>query len=260
MGKKQRIVIAALLIVLLGGVAWWLLRPSEPSYQGKSLSAWLGDYLLPNAGASDADDAVRHIGTNAIPTLLRMLRAKDSPLKTKSIKLLGRQNLLKIKITPANFKNFEARLAFRALGESASNAVPELLQIYAEKISLDSQCQTIGALGDIGPAAKSAIPTLLGALNATNEMFVRHYSVLALGKIHSEPELVVPELVKLLHGSDPVLRRYDAEALGEFGTNAKSAIPDLTIMLNDGYSHARYMATNALKQIDPEAAAKAGVK
>ena len=38
MGKKRRILIAALLVVLLGGFAWSLLRPSEPSYQGKSLS------------------------------------------------------------------------------------------------------------------------------------------------------------------------------------------------------------------------------
>ncbi|HXD01004.1 MAG TPA: HEAT repeat domain-containing protein [Verrucomicrobiae bacterium] len=206
------------------------------------------------------DDALRHIGTNAIPTLLQMLRAKDSPLKTKFIELLGRETSARIKITPAVDKDYEARVAFQALGADASNAVPLLLQIYAEKISLDSQCQTIGALGGIGPAAKSAIPTLLRALNPTNEMEVRHHSVLALGKIHSEPASVVPELVKLLHDSDAQLRRYDAEALGEFGTNAKSAIPDLTIMLNDGYSHARYMATNALKQIDPEAAAKAGIK
>ena len=55
-------------------------------------------------------------------------------------------------------------------------------------------------------------------------------------------------------------RLMAAEALGKFGVEAKVVAPVLLQMLNDPESSVRREATNALKTIDPEAAAKAGVK
>jgi len=49
-------------------------------------------------------------------------------------------------------------------------------------------------------------------------------------------------------------------SLGDFGTNAQQAVPALISLLNDKQVLVRENATNALKRIDPEAAAKAGVK
>jgi hypothetical protein len=47
-------------------------RPHEPSYQGKPLRAWLDEASKygRNYEASEAADAVRNIGTNAIPDLV----------------------------------------------------------------------------------------------------------------------------------------------------------------------------------------------
>jgi HEAT repeat protein len=259
MGKKRRILVAALLVVLLGGFAWWLLHPNEPFYNGKPLSVWLDIYGLSGTYEPGRDEALRHIGTNAIPTLLQMLRAKDSPLKTKCIQFLNSQHLVRIKILPASLKNNEAFFAFAVLRADAKNAVPDLTQIYDEKISLESQISTAVSIGAIGPDAKSAIPSLLRGLTSTNER-VRYSAIFALGEIHGEPETVVPELVKFLHDSNPSVSKSAVEALGKYGTNAELAVPDLTVMLNDRNPEIRVPATNALKHIDPEAAAKAGVK
>jgi hypothetical protein len=262
MGKKRRILIAALLVCLLGGFACWLLRPREPSYQGKSSSVWLEDYSPPSQGTFEADEALRHIGTNAIATLLQMLRATDSPLKIKCLNVLARQHLVEIKPALAWEKDYEACLGFRALGESASNAMPELLQIYAEKISPASQCQTAGAIGRIGPAATAAIPSLLQGLKSTNNP-VRWNTVRALGWIHGQPETVVPALMEHLQDSNLDICGTSAEALGAFGTNARVAIPILVQKINAPGWRSPYMrnsVANALKQIDPDAAAKAGVK
>jgi hypothetical protein len=261
MGKKRRILLAALLVALLCGFGWWLLRPNEPSYKGKSLSAWLNAYGYDGigSGSRDADKAVRQVGTNAIPPLLQMLRASDSPLIARCIELLDRQNLVSFRITPAPEKNFEAYNAFQALGPLASNAVPGLIEIYGANISQSSQALAAGSLGEIGPPAKPAIPALLKGLKTTNDL-VRLYTVAALNGIHSEPESVVPELVRLLRDSDAEVRMLAAAALGNFGTNAESAVPDLIVMLNDGNGPTREMTTNALKQIDPTAAARAGIK
>jgi hypothetical protein len=259
MGKKRRILLAAMLVILLVGFAWWLLRPREPSYQGKSLSAWLAHSTVYGLDSPDAIEAVRQIGTNAIPTLIRMLRANDSPLRTKSIELLDRQDLVRVKIIRARDENYQAFLGFDSLGLDGKIALPELIEIYDEGISTDSQSYAARSIGSIGPGAKSAIPSLLKGLKTTNDS-VCWPTALALGSIHCEPELVVPELVRLLQHSNPVVRSFDIIALGNFGTNARSAIPDLTLMLSDQDANIRVAATNSLKQIDSEAAAKAGVK
>jgi HEAT repeat protein len=258
MGKPGlRIAFAVLIIAILAACLWLALSPREPSYKGKSLSVWLEPYRPEYSGdTSDADEAVRHTGTNAIPTLMRLLRARDSVSKTRMIGILGR---LKIHITPARDKNIEADNAFVILGPDAVPAVPELVQLYDENISADSQTLSAGVLGRIGPSAAAAIPSLVRGLANTNDQ-ARWNAVWALGQIHGEPQLVVPELVKLSRHSNPKDRRYLAEALGNFGTNAKSAVPDLVGWLNDPSRPTRIRATNALLQIDPEDAAKAGVK
>jgi hypothetical protein len=48
--------------------------------------------------------------------------------------------------------------------------------------------------------------------------------------------------------------------LGEFGKDAKPAIPAVTALLRDTNPIIRNLATNALLRIDPQAAARAGVK
>jgi HEAT repeat protein len=50
------------------------------------------------------------------------------------------------------------------------------------------------------------------------------------------------------------------ESLVEFGAQAKPAVPTLIGLLTDSEAYIRHDASNALKEIDPDAAAKAGVK
>ena len=43
MRNKRRILVTVLLVVVLGGLAWEVLLPREPVYQGRPLRAWLHD-------------------------------------------------------------------------------------------------------------------------------------------------------------------------------------------------------------------------
>ena len=192
--ERRNLLLAGLVAVaIMGGLAWLIVRshePPEPVYQGKRLSEW----LLPRTdGTFDpgAKQAVHKIGTNAIPTLLRMLRARDSKLKLKLVGLAQKQRLIKINFVSADIRNYEAGWGFEILGSIASNAVPALIQIYAENISETSQTATIGAIGFIGPAAAAAVPVLLRTAANTNAP-VRDSAVWALGQLHAEPELAVP--------------------------------------------------------------------
>jgi HEAT repeat protein len=266
MRKRVQFALAVLLVVLVGVIAWQIPKVREPLYQGKSLSVWLEGYIPnPDTAFSDeerrqrTDAAVRELGTNAIPTLLRMLRAKDAAWKLTLMRLVGKQRLFRIGFTPAAGLNFAAGMAFVRLQESASNSVPALIKIYDEDRSDYSRNAVVIALGAIGPAAPGAVPCLLRA--ATNSEFsIRNSAVFALGRVHAHPELAVPLLIRALRDSDIRIRFAAVSSLRQFGADAKPAFPAVLEWLKDEDKSTRLLAAQALKVIDPEAAAKAGVK
>jgi hypothetical protein len=63
-----------------------------------------------------------------------------------------------------------------------------------------------------------------------------------------------------LEDAETYVRANSAEALGVFGTNAQSAVPRLWELKDATNQLERYCVQKALKQIDPEAAAKASIQ
>ena len=210
MGTKRRILLLALLLCvlgLLGALAWVVFRPREPRYEGKPLSQWLealsplpmatGPVKPANAGPNlsmvnsirsavgppsaealamtAADKALHHFGSNAIPFLVWMLRAKDSALKLKLVEAAQRQQLVKINFEPASRRNMLACEALGRLGPEAASAVSALVGVYERSLA-SMQSRTVGhdypaeslaleippVFGKIGPAARSAIPACCG--------------------------------------------------------------------------------------------------
>src|SRR5882762_6938554 len=102
MRKRFRIAFAILAVVALAGSVRevWKPREPEPVFQGTPLSVWLTGLDEGSNGPRPdfraAREAVRQIGTNAIPALLRMFRAKDSALTLKLISLVAKQQIIKI--------------------------------------------------------------------------------------------------------------------------------------------------------------------
>jgi hypothetical protein len=226
---------------ILALIFWQAARTREPAYQGKSLSQWLQGYHLSAVGGPEdeiehaqreTDEAVRHIGTKAVPTLLRMLRAKDSDFKVKAMDLLSKQRLVRIEWTSAWELNYWASLAFQALGDSARPYVPVLVEIAEENISTNSRYCAIDSLTGLGPTAEAAVPALL-RWTTNADRHVRFGAINALGAIHAEPEKVVPVLTNALADPDPFVKRIAMKAMRDYGTNAKAAAPALLGLLND---------------------------
>src|SRR5581483_12103186 len=102
--KKRAAFMALFLAAVIGGFICLLMPPGEPAYQGKPLSWWLSRSLAPGGVIYDLKDpkviecrdAIRHIGTNAIPNLLRILRAKDSRFKLAVVDLVERQHYIHV--------------------------------------------------------------------------------------------------------------------------------------------------------------------
>jgi HEAT repeat protein len=203
------------------------------------------------------------VGTNAIPTLLWMLRQTDSPFKRKVTELVRKQHFIRIHSIPAEEINHAGYLAFRELGARAEAAVPGLIALLNDK-NPDVRYTAVFALRSLGQVAGDALPSLIKCLKDP-EFTVQSDAILGLGEIHQEPERVIPILVELLDKpQNPqhsvILRANAIWALVQFGAQAKPAVPVLRRFLNDGQEGIRWDLTNALKAIDPEAAAKAGVR
>jgi HEAT repeats len=276
MGRKRQILLVVLAVAMIGGLVWGLLRqpsePPEPVYQGKKLSVWLDGYWIEGHGLQEevapmeqakrvADEAVLQIGTNAVPTLLRMLNVTDSPLR-KLAYWTDEHDCYhhKFATESALAQNMRAAMAFRALGADAKGAVPKLIVMYNRNQREGSQELAALALGGIGPPASNAVPSLLRVLTNAGLSGVPYNSFRALGEIHSEPEKVIPVLVNYLKNPDVNVRRRAVQGLQAFGADARQAVPALTAALLDIDGYTRKAATNALKQIDPVAASKAGAK
>ncbi len=271
MRKTRRYLLVTLLIAAVSVASWLLLsQPGEPVYQGKSLTFWCDHCAAKSFLSSDqelqeqAGIAIRAIGTNAIPTLVRMLRAKDSKLNL--IELASKQHVINIELKTATDRHYEALMAFMCLGPEAKFAVPALIEIFNECHSdlyngaPGPRASIIADIfSNIGPAAADAVPQLVQFTTDTNYN-IRWSAVSALGEIHAKPDLAVPVLTKSLRDPIGVIRGKAAISLSAFGSDARSAVPELIKALADPYSDERADAASALKKIDPEAAAQAGIK
>src|SRR2546426_9761252 len=90
--------------------------------------------------------------------------------------------------------------------------------------------EALEALEKLGPSAKDAVPTLIGAINSgDSESRIAVMAVLlAIGVENASAS--IPHLIEALSPAvtaDARTRRAAAEVLGKFGSAARSAIPAL---------------------------------
>ncbi len=157
--------------------------------------------------------------------------------------------------------------ALGKIGPDARDAVPVLIP-WLDDSELAARFVATEVLGNIGPPASNAAPALIRHLNDTNQ-FARVRVRLALGKLRAQPDLVVPLLLQEMQG-DFQRGRFTPglyEALGAYGIQAQAAVPFLLDLAKTNPARRDpYFITpgeairNALQQIDPAAAAKAGIK
>src|SRR4029079_8687261 len=117
-------VTALLLAGVVGSLLWRTSGPREPVFEGRRLTSWLDHHVASSAasppyhspGWKKADEAIRHVGTNAIPTLLKMIRAKDRPpFVIKLMEMARRRGWTRTEYRYALPRHEEAEYAFSML-------------------------------------------------------------------------------------------------------------------------------------------------
>lgn len=263
MRKRVWVALAVCLVAVAGVICWQIARLRQPVYQGKTLLEWL--WLHAGTPAfSDEDraahqaavNAVRHIGTNGLPTLLAWAGMKDSPFKKKVLKLMGEEARSKLGVCTANDYRAAASYAFGMLQSMAKPAVPDLVKLLQDP-EPDVRSGAASCLGRIGPAAEEAVPALVKSLDdpeAQNNAFA------ALRCMGAKSDVVLPVLISYLSYTNLGQQGWALAHLPELGPDAKAAVPKMVELLNSPDEYLRRGATNFLPKIDPEAAVKAGVK
>jgi HEAT repeat protein len=273
---RRRYFIGVLILLgVTGALILWEAWSPEPSCFGRGLSAWLRDLRHPSPLVQyRAQEAVRHMGSPAVPALQAALHAQDSPLKTNLVNLLQRQTLVRIPFTPARERRIRAALACVVLGPMARPAIPDLLEFSKESAfcanlaesalgqmgegAVGPLCVALtntdfnvrrvaaGALVSIGPRAKAAIPGLTNCLN-DEYASVRADAARALGRVGEASPGVVKLLVDAFGDLDRDVRCCAGVTVSGFG---QQAVPVLSARLNDPDATVRMGVTNALKEID----------
>jgi hypothetical protein len=161
------LVIALALTVLLLSVfiAWHV---GEPHYARKGLSQWLTELDVGGCGDLEgrarAVEAIRKIGTNALPRLTAMLCVHDSIGNQWAAQLAARQSFIRLRFRSARQTQTLAVQGYQALGEIGAVNLPRLIGIMNEDgSSVEVRACVALVLGNMGRAARPAIPTLTRA-------------------------------------------------------------------------------------------------
>ena len=158
----------------------------------------------------------------------------------------------------------ETKQAFQAMG---SNAIPSLLARLTyvdQKYGLwdyDASLEATGGFFLLGARALPALPSLEELINGDDEP-IALFALISCLNLGSN---AVPVVARGLTNYFPDVRSESLHYLTDgpltaFSDARRNAVPEIIKMLRDPEESNRMNATNALKEIDRNAAAKAGVK
>ncbi len=275
---------------------------SEPIYKGKPLSHWVqiltGPPTLsgPWSNISDipegyqAQEALQHIGSNAIPFLIKRLSPDESWTEgaVQAFRILGpvaRSAIPELAFMVTNqltdlserVRKQAARLGYgaiavnqadatqlpsggvmtigyyplAALGCIGTEALPTLLMILSNNV-VGIRLPTIAAISRMGTNATPSVPALIQCLNDPNENVARA-AIPILGVARTESGFAA--LTNLLQ-TQPGLRYETLEALANFGDRG---VPFLIAALSDKDFGTRFRASNKLIQVSPKTLTNAAV-
>lgn len=219
--------------------------------------------LKSRLGGYQKAEAIAPFGVDAVPILIDALQdAVDvfANRKTRANITREENHVLSNSITAA--------LSIERIGPDASAAVPSL---QAAAHVLPEPSRYFDALNAVGPAATAAYIDLL----KDDRKEIRRNAVKGIARLGTEALDAVPALIEALGDSDPspeprflgsyvTGQRYNpnygrappysvregaADALGEIGHGARSALPALTGLLDDPFTDVRKSAARAIAKI-----------
>ena len=140
--RKRRLILLLIGVVLLAVGLAVLVRPErEPEYGGKRLSEWVEMFTSNRSSGGDraAEEAIRHIGTNSLPYLLRWISYEPAAWRIRLYEALGKFLGGPNRLGPSGIFQDKKMLlavgaarAFGGLGSEANAATGEVRRVLVD--------------------------------------------------------------------------------------------------------------------------------
>jgi hypothetical protein len=247
----------------------WL---TEPAYKGQPLSHWVeilsgGGYsskfwpdISEIAGGAEAQEALEHIGPEAVPFLLKQIPDRGAMVAFRVLGPAARSAIPQLvamatnELAAASTSERPARglpaigwAPLTVLGWIGPDALPELSMFLTNYHEPGLRFGTLQAIGTMGAKAVPAVPALLPCVNDENEMVARE-AIGVLGRLGGGQQPVFEALTNLLQGR-PALRGETLEALVSFGDEA---FPVILKGLQGANLGTHYIVGNTFIRASPE--------
>jgi hypothetical protein len=260
---RTKLLLKLLVAVVALGLVFLALRPREPAYHGKRLSAWIEDLSEPQRDMETLADVklrwqeltnvVRAIGTEALPPAVAWIR--DKPRESLYDEIQYRiENAFRARIHLPERKDRScyAIWVFQILGPEAKPVIPDLAELA---LSEHTCYEAARCLSMIGPVAVPAVSNAVA--NGTGR--VRLAAIDALGEIGHSAAPTASLLRQIIRTNDQ--STWEAlRTLAEVATDDASLLPMALKCLEDTSSPSRAAgdfgaapgAAYALARIGPE--------
>lgn len=165
LGTRKARFAMLVLAILLGAIAWRLFW-YEPSYDGTSLSSWLPEFQNQKVERRLlAAEAVRHIGPEAVPYLVKHLQRPSPTQQSRSLQWrlrfgdwLAAHTPFKISTLRYPSNRLQALAALDALGPDGKDALPTLEKLIEEHPEEPDIVLAVARLGEAGvPLLKKSL-------------------------------------------------------------------------------------------------------
>ncbi len=144
-----------------------------------------------------------------------------------------------------------------AAGEPAASRLDALIDDADAQLAV----RALDVIGDIGPLARAALPTVCGAMRH-DDPNVRRYAVEALGTLSQGQPLDAAKLLSALRDEDALVRRNAATAAARLAPDLiepDTLVSDLADNLYFWHHHVRGWAIEALQRLGTQQATRAAL-
>ncbi len=252
------------LAIALAALLWALLprREAEPTYEGRTLSRWLitaidcrYDYHEA-AKAKEATNAVHHIGTNALPWLVKSLDCEIPKWRDNLVDRLPRNTFAHPRLARPLLGQAGTRLwvgltGFEILGEEAVPAIPALMALAGDWQSETKCMGVLLALSHLGDSGSTCLVSVVTNTSVPTRQRTTAAKLLALpfGAPRTNLTWAVPALARC--SGDSQISTAANDALAELAKRSPEVVPKLIEACTSTDVMTREGATNALRLIAP---------
>src|SRR5438477_5766569 len=219
MKRKGRLTIAVIALAMVVATFFVVLSKRQPTYRGRTVNSWLEQVFNAKGNQRQAIDALRELGSKAVPIEINALARTGSPLD----------------------KWYQS--VFPKLPLSLQRHLPtpinaETMRSAAELALLNNQ------------HTREFMPEFVRCLKKGNSEVRLHAALVVSHWIRADDTFCIPTLIEVLNDRDAHVREYAAHALSRFGPGAKAAAPALENELKDSSVQVRIAAARALSAVD----------